>query len=120
MPSTASQRRIHVALAVQSLEQAIPEFAARLGVQPTVVAAGAYALFVTPEVNLSISEIPEQAGQLRHLGFEDECATTFAVHRDSSGFVWETFSAELQRQEIEERWPGASWATSRSAAPTAS
>jgi len=107
--SGTGRRRIHIALAVARLDAAIPEFTARLGVEPSVVAKGAYALFVTPEVNLSLSELPEQAGQLRHLGFEEPKAAGFGVETDSSGFVWETFSAAQQADEIMERWPGAVW-----------
>jgi len=102
-------KRMHVALAVQDLEAAIDEFSERLGAPPVVVAGGEYALFLVGCLNLSISEIPGQAGKLRHLGFEDTTSTSFQVDTDSNGFMWERFTLLQQAQEINERWPGTDW-----------
>lgn len=102
-------KRMHVALAVQDLEAAIEEFTERLGTEPVVVAGGEYALFLCGCLNLSISEIPGQAGKLRHLGFEDTSSTAFTVDTDANGFMWERFTLAQQAEEINERWPGTDW-----------
>jgi maleate isomerase len=61
-----------------------------------------YALWRTPQINLSINEIPERAGQLRHLGFEDATLPAFATSYDVDGIEWEAFSAAAQDAEIVE------------------
>ncbi|MCZ4312218.1 hypothetical protein O4H66_02280 [Comamonadaceae bacterium G21597-S1] len=110
--------RMHVALAVQDLEAAIEEFTERLGAPPVVVAGGEYALFLVGCLNLSISEIPGQAGKLRHLGFEDTTSSEFTVETDDNGFMWERFTLPQQAQEINERWPGTDWTPSPEQLPT--
>lgn len=107
--SATDMKRMHVALAVQDLESAIEEFTERLGVPPVTVAGGEYALFLVGCLNLSISEIPGQAGKLRHLGFEVTDSPSFLVDTDSNGFMWERFTLPQQAGEINERWPGTDW-----------
>ena len=93
-------RRFHVALAVRDLEESIAEYSARLGRQPVAVVAGTYALWRTDEVNLSINQLPERAGELRHLGFEDPAAQDLTSSVDVNGIEWECFTADAQDQEI--------------------
>ena len=99
--------RIHIALAVSDYEASIEEYTKRLRAGPCCTVEGIYALWRTPQVNLSVSVKPEEAGTLRHLGFEEPLAEGFGEERDSNGFVWERFSAEGQRGEILARWPHA-------------
>ena len=102
-------KRIHIALAVSNLDDAIADTRHRLGVEPCVVVPDTYALFRTASVNLSLTEHAEQAGQLRHLGVEDPEATDFAAESGPDGFVWERFTAEQQADEINAHWPQASY-----------
>lgn len=109
MTLATKAKRIHIALAVHDLEDAIAEFTARLGIEPKVVAGGEYALFLTHNLNLSLSEMPGERGKLRHLGFEDEEAQGFSVETDSNGFTWEHFTLPQQAAEIRQHWPDAKW-----------
>ena len=98
-------KRLHIALAVENLERSIEDYTHRLGRAPVAVSKGQYALWRTPEVNLSISEKPEEAGQLRHLGFEDPSALAMTVDYDLDGFMWERFTVEQQQGEIVKHYP---------------
>ena len=106
-------KRIHVALAVSKLDDAIADTRARLGVEPCVVVPGTYALFRTASVNLSLTENAEQAGRLRHLGVEDPEAPAFTSDPGPDGFVWERFTAEQQADEINAYWPEANYTPER-------
>lgn len=112
MPDIAKAKRVHIALAVADLEAAIEEYTKRLGVEPVIIAGGEYALFLTPILNLSVSEVPGSAGKLRHLGFEDDSAQGFLIETDSNGFIWEHFTLKQQAEEINKHWPGTDWAPS--------
>ena len=103
-------KRIHVALAVSSLDDAVADTRHRLGVEPCVVVPDTYALFRTASVNLSLTVNAELAGQLRHLGVEDPEADSFAAEPGPDGFVWERFTAEQQADEINTYWPQANYA----------
>jgi len=102
-------KRIHVALAVSNLADAVADTRHRLGVEPCVVVPDTYALFRTASANLSLTENAEQAGQLRHLGIEDPEATEFAAESGPDGLVWERFTAEQQADEINTYWPQANY-----------
>ena len=106
-------KRIHVALAVSNLADAIADTRHRLGAEPCVVVPGTYALFRTASVNLSLTENAEQAGQLRHLGVEDPEAAAFAAEAGPDGLVWERFTAEQQAEEINTCWPQANYTPER-------
>ena len=95
-------RRFHIALAVKDLADSIRDYSKRLGVAPTAVIAGKYALFRTEQLNFSINQLPERAGQLRHLGFEDEAARGFSSDHDVNGIEWEQFSPTDQDEKIVE------------------
>jgi catechol 2,3-dioxygenase-like lactoylglutathione lyase family enzyme len=89
-------RRIHIALAVDDLEATITDYTERLGARPVTVVPGTYALWRTPEVNLSVNSDVEGSGRLRHIGFEDDTVATKTESHDVNGIVWETFSPEWQ------------------------
>ena len=95
-------RRFHIALAVADLQRSIDDYSRRLGAAPTVVVAGKYAMWRTEQLNFSINQTPERAGQLRHLGFEDAQAAGFSVERDVNGIEWELFSPAAQDAKIPE------------------
>jgi catechol 2,3-dioxygenase-like lactoylglutathione lyase family enzyme len=95
-------RRFHIALAVADLKTSIADYSQRLGVPPTAVVPGKYALFRTEALNFSINEMPARAGQLRHLGFEDEAARGFSSTHDVNGIEWELFSPTDQDAKIPE------------------
>ena len=100
-------KKFHVALSVADLDASIADYAARLGVSPSAVVPGTYALFRTETLNLSIRVSPGDAGKLRHLGFEDPSADGFASDEDVNGIVWERFDEAQQREEILALWPHA-------------
>ena len=95
-------RRFHIAIAVADLTASIEDYRQRLGVAPTAVVPGKYALFRTESLNFSINELPARAGQLRHLGFEDEAAHGFSSTHDVNGIEWELFSPTDQDAKIPE------------------
>jgi hypothetical protein len=105
-----SVRRLHVALAVRDLVASVRDYSDRLGAPPCCIVDGAYALWRTDHVNLSISVMPAAAGALRHLGFEDSGATTMGVETDVNGIEWERFTEAQQRSEILRHWPHARFA----------
>ena len=97
--------KIHIALAVKDLEKSISEYKQRLGCKPVAIAKGRYALWRTDILNLSITQDAENAGMLRHLGFESSEAARMVSDYDTDGFKWEYFTAEQQRLEIIKHYP---------------
>ena len=65
-------KRFHIALAVRDLSASIADYSLRLGQAPQAVVPGKYAMWRTELLNFSINEMPERAGELRHVGFEDD------------------------------------------------
>jgi catechol 2,3-dioxygenase-like lactoylglutathione lyase family enzyme len=98
-------RRFHLALGVADLAASIADYSARLGMEPECVVAGQYALWRTEGLSLSIRVVAAgEAGQLRHLGWEEAEAAAMESAVDVNGILWERFSCAAQRQEIEELW----------------
>ena len=95
-------KRFHIALAVENLDSSIADYSLRLGQNPTVVVSGKYAMWRTDTLNFSINQIPDRAGQLRHVGFEDESVQGFSSDYDTNGLEWELFSPQAQDQKIVE------------------
>ena len=93
-------KRFHIALAVTDLDASIADYSARLARTPAAVVAGKYAMWRTELLNFSISQLPERAGQLRHIGFEDDDAKGFSSAPDINGIEWEHFSAAEQDARI--------------------
>ena len=100
-------KRIHIALAVKNLAESINDYSKRLGVKPSFIAENKYALFRTESINFSITQNKEEAGQLRHLGFEDGKATKFSETTDVNGIKWEHFNQKQQEDEIFKFYPEA-------------
>ena len=95
-------KRFHIALAVANLDNSIADYSLRLGEEPTVVVSEKYAMWRTDTLNFSINQIPDRAGQLRHVGFEDESVQAFSSDYDTNGLEWELFSPQAQDQKIVE------------------
>ena len=95
-------KRFHIALAVANLDNSIADYSLRLGEEPTVVVSAKYAMWRTDTLNFSINQIPDRAGQLRHVGFEDESVQGFSSDYDTNGLEWELFSPQAQDQKIVE------------------
>ena len=95
-------KRFHIALAVANLDNSIADYSLRLGEEPTVVVSDKYAMWRTDTLNFSINQIPDRAGQLRHVGFEDESVQGFSRDYDTNGLEWELFSPQAQDQKIVE------------------
>lgn len=97
-------KRFHIALAVRDLQTSIDDYSERLGQKPNVVVPRKYAMWRTHLLNFSINEMPDRAGQLRHLGFEDDAAPGFSSTSDVNGIEWELFSAKAQDERIVEMY----------------
>ncbi len=98
-------RRLHLALGVADIEASIADYSSRLGLEPDCIVPGIYALWRTAALNVSIRVVPVgEAGQLRHLGWEEPDATAMETSVDVNGILWERFSCSVQRQEIEALW----------------
>ena len=95
-------KRFHIALAVANLDSSMEDYSLRLGQNPTVVVSDKYAMWRTDTLNFSINQIPDRAGQLRHVGFEDESVQGFSSDYDTNGLEWELFSPQAQDQKIVE------------------
>ena len=95
-------KRFHIALAVENLDTSITDYSLRLEQNPTVVVSDKYAMWRTDTLNFSINQIPDRAGQLRHIGFEDESVQGFSSDYDTNGLECELFSPEAQDQKIVE------------------
>lgn len=93
-------RRFHVALAVADLDSTIEDYTRRLGAAPVAVVPGKYALWRTPEINLSVNSDTSLAQRLRHVGFEDDEVTEKEQGTDVNGLLWEAFNATDQDAEI--------------------
>ncbi len=94
-------KKFHISIAVRDLEESISQYSMKLESQPCVVVQNKYALWRTDTLNFSISQKPEIAGQMRHLGFENENAQEFTEIHDCNGILWEEFTQEMQEAEIE-------------------
>lgn len=95
-------KKFHISIAVRNLEESIQEYSQKLECKPCVVVFKKYALWRTDILNFSISQKPEIAGHIRHIGFENSDAKTFTEIHDCNGLMWEEFTAEIQIKEIEE------------------
>ena len=93
-------RRIHIALAVDSLDDTIVDYTRRLGAEPVAVVPGKYALWRTPEVNLSINADVGSDQRLRHLGFEDDTVAEKTEDHDVNGIMWEAFTSAWQDEGL--------------------
>jgi hypothetical protein len=97
-------KRFHIALAVHDLTASMADYSARLGQSPHAVVEGKYAMWRTELLNFSINQNPERAGQLRHVGFEDDGVEGFTSTADVNGIEWEHFSATAQDERIVEMY----------------
>ena len=107
-------RKFHIAIGVADIEQSVADYSERLGASPVVVVPGEYALWRTEQLNFSIRTVEsEEAGRVRHLGWESAHAPGFTADTDCNGILWESFSAEQQAREILEIWPDAEYALAK-------
>ncbi|WP_020166585.1 MULTISPECIES: hypothetical protein [Methylotenera] len=97
-------KRFHIAIAVQDLKESIADYTERLNQTPIAIVEGKYAMWRTDLLNFSINQIPERAGQLRHLGFEDDATQGFTSVTDVNGIEWESFSQKEQDERIVEMY----------------
>lgn len=100
VPQGPGRRRLHVALAVRDLQATITDYSARLGAEPVAVVPAKYALWRTPEVNLSVNADGDPTQPLRHLGFEDDSVTETTMETDVNGLRWESFHPRWQQESI--------------------
>lgn len=101
-------KRFHISIATDDYAASVADYSKRLDCAPCVEKEGRYALWRTDSLNFSISCKPgQQAGLVRHLGFEDDAAKEFSEDKDVNGISWEKFNRESQAEEIREKFPGA-------------
>ena len=100
-------KRLHLALGVGNIKDAINDYTNRFGQRPVVVIENEYALFRTETLNISIRKRPASEHGLRHLGWESDSYTMFDEETDCNGIVWEHFSKNDQIKEILDVWPDA-------------
>ncbi|KAG7667725.1 hypothetical protein NADE_002634 [Nannochloris sp. 'desiccata'] len=100
-----STQKVHIAIAVADLEASIAAYSLKFGRQPELIRKEAYALWRTDLLNFSISVDPENAGHVRHLGFEDASSTAMTAEYDVNGLLWERFTYQQQRTEIDIHYP---------------
>lgn len=97
-------KRFHIALAVRNLTESIADYSLRFKQEPAAVVPGKYAMWRTDLLNFSINQIPDgsqlKAGQLRHLGFEDDAVEGYSNSFDINGIEWESFSQKEQDERI--------------------
>ena len=96
--------KVHLAIAVNDLEMSVAEYTRLLGSRPDLVIPGQYALWRTSILNMSLRCTGQDAGTVRHIGFERDDATTFEEYRDVNGLTWETFNKYHQADEIRSVW----------------
>lgn len=102
--------KLHIAISTDNIEGSIKDYSARLGSEPCSFVLNEYALWRTETLNFSIRQDPKCApGQLRHLGWEDNLASSFSEEKDINGITWERFSSLQQAEEINELWPEANY-----------
>ena len=103
-------KKLHIAIATNSIEETIEDYSKRLGAKPCSFIANEYALWRTATLNFSVRQDPScKPGELRHLGWEDPAAQEFSQSTDVNGIVWENFSVQQQADEINEIWPEANF-----------
>jgi hypothetical protein len=101
-------KRFHISIAVDDFTASLADYSQRLGTKPCVISKERYALWRTDILNFSISKKPgQQAGRVRHVGFEDPAQNIFREEKDVNGITWEYFSKEAQQQEIDDKFPQA-------------
>ncbi|HEU0277717.1 MAG TPA: hypothetical protein VFQ95_07855 [Rhodanobacteraceae bacterium] len=93
-------KRFHVSLSVANVGDSIPEYTRRLGRPPHTLVHGTYAMWRTDQLNFSVVQDAEHAGQIRNLGFEDDAAADYESDPDVNGIVWERFSSLTQDLKI--------------------
>jgi hypothetical protein len=103
-------KKFHIAIGVADIDRSVEDYSRRLECAPSVVIPNEYALWRTASVNFSIRRVTNSPGILRHLGWEDESASTFSQDSDVNGVIWEQFNAKLQAREIKEAWPQSDYA----------
>lgn len=101
-------KRFHISIAVSDFAAALADYSQRLQAVPCVVSAGRYAQWQTECLNFTISCKPGQkAGQVRHIGFEDDTAAGMREELDTAGLTWEYFHPDAQMEEVRRKFPDA-------------
>jgi hypothetical protein len=100
-------KRVHIAIGVADFDASIADYNSKLETLPVVVVPGVYALWRTPELNLSIRKVAVGGSTIRHIGIEDDAAKSFSTSVDVNGIEWELFSRNAQMAEILALWPDA-------------
>jgi catechol 2,3-dioxygenase-like lactoylglutathione lyase family enzyme len=93
-------RTFHIALAVEDVDRVVDDYRQCLGQDPVHHVAGEYALWRTPQINLSISTARPGEDRLRHVGFADTDVPDKTYATDCTGLMWESFAAAHQDAEI--------------------
>ena len=101
-------RRFHISISVSDFTAALADYSQRLQAEPVIVSEGRYAQWQTDCLNFTISCKPAQeAGQVRHIGFEDDSASGMREEVDTAGITWEYFHPDAQKDEVCKKFPNA-------------
>ncbi|MGH8117347.1 MAG: hypothetical protein ACREP0_00365 [Rhodanobacteraceae bacterium] len=93
-------KRFHISLSVADVADSIADYTRRLGKPPRTMVRDTYAMWRTDELNFSVVQDPEHAGQMRNIGFEDDGAADYDHDVDINGVIWERFSSLTQDLKI--------------------
>lgn len=67
---------------------------------------GPYAPWRASHLNVSARKMgSEEAGELRHLGWEQDDAEVFSSETGANGLLWERFTARHQAEDMIDAWP---------------
>ncbi|MEX0732109.1 MAG: hypothetical protein WED00_04510 [Aquisalimonadaceae bacterium] len=103
-------KRLHIAISTDKIDETVADYSARLGMQPCSFIPGAYALWRTDSLNVSVrQDLICNAGSLKHLGWEDPTAPELIQDTDVNGIAWERFTPQQQADEINAIWPEANY-----------
>ena len=103
-------KKLHIAISTNIIDETIKDYSVRLGMKPCSYIKNEYALWRTDTLNVSVRQDKScPPGELRHLGWEDDEASSFSEEKDVNGITWERFSAQQQADEINELWPEANY-----------
>ena len=103
-------KKLHLAISTNDVAATVEDYTQRLSSPPCLVIQEEYALWRTDTLNLSVRQDSNcTPGQIRHLGWENENASSFSQSTDVNGIVWENFTALQQAAEINEIWTEANY-----------
>jgi hypothetical protein len=98
-------KKFHISVSVGDFNKSVDEYSEKLGCLPEVVVDDRYALWRNEILNFSISKkAGQEAGIIRHIGFEDPSLNDFSEEQDCNNITWEFFDKLSQQKEIKDKF----------------